>query len=132
FSCSGGFVAKVNAAGSALAYSTFVGGSKTDLAHEVAIGPGGTAYITGETNSTDFPVTPGAYESTYAGAGFRHAFVAKLDATGSTLVYSTFLEGSITDQGHGITVDTSGNAYVVGRTNSSAFPTTPGPPDTAF
>src|SRR5438093_173035 len=116
FTCSEGFVAKVNTAGSALAYSTFLGGSKTDIAHEVAIGPGGTAYITGETNSTDFPVTPGAYESTYAGAGFRHAFVAKLDATGSTLVYSTFLGGGNTDQGHGITVDASGTAYVVGRT----------------
>jgi len=132
FTCSEGFVAKVNAAGSALAYSTFLGGSKTDLAHEVAIDPGGTAYVTGETNSTDFPVTPGAYESTYAGAGFRHAFVAKLDATGSTLVYSTFLGGGNTDQGHGITVDASGNAYVVGRTNSSDFPITPGAVDTTF
>ena len=132
FTCSEGFVAKVNAAGSALAYSTFLGGSKTDIAHEVAIDSAGAAYLTGETNSTDFPVTPGAYESTYAGAGNRHTFVTKLDATGSTLVYSTFLEGSNTDQGHGITVDTSGNAYVVGRTNSSDFPITPGAVDTTF
>ena len=132
FTCSEGFVAKVNPTGTALAYSTFLGGSKTDLAHEVAIDSGGAAYVTGETNSTDFPVTPGAYESTYAGAGNRHAFVTKLDATGSTLGYSTFLEGSNTDQGHAITIDSSGNAYVVGRTNSSDFPITPGAVDTTF
>src|SRR5437899_7076771 len=132
FTCSEGFVARVNPTGTALAYSTFLGGSKTDLAHEVAIDSAGAAYLTGETNSTDFPVTPGAYESTYAGAGNRHTFVTKLDATGSTLVYSTCLEGSNTDQGHGITVDTSGNAYVVGRTNSSDFPIIPGALDTTF
>src|SRR3989454_331950 len=132
FTCSEGVVAKVNLAGTALVYSTFLGGSKTDLAHEVAIDAGGAAYVTGETNSTDFPVTPGAYESAYAGTGNRHAFVTKLDATGGTLVYSTFLGGSNTDQGHGIAVDASGNAYVVGRTNSSDFPITPGAVDTTF
>ena len=132
FTCSEGFVAKVNATGTALSYSTFLGGSKTDLAHEVAIDAGGAAYVTGETNSTDFPVTPGVYESAYAGTGTRHAFVTKLDATGSTLVYSTFLGGSNTDQGHGIAVDASGNTYVVGRTNSSDFPITPGAVDTMF
>ncbi len=132
FTCSEGFVAKVNPAGTALAYSTFLGGSKTDQAHEVAIDSGGAAYVTGTTNSTDFPVTPGGYETTYPGAGNGHAFVAKLDAAGSTLVYSTFLGGSNSDHGHGITLDASGNAYVVGRTNSSDFPITPGAVDTAF
>ena len=132
FICSEGFVAKVNLAGTALAYSTFLGGSKTDLAHEVAIDPSGAAYVTGETNSTDFPVTPGAYEVTYAGVGNRHAFATKLDAMGSTLVYSTFLGGSNTDRGHGTAVDASGNVYVVGRTNSSDFPITPGAVDTTF
>src|SRR2546427_11849419 len=132
FTCSEGFVAKVNATGTALAYWTFLGGSKTDLAHEGAIDPGGAACVTGETNSTDFPVTPGAYESTYAGAGNRHAFVTKLDATGSTLVASTFFGGSNTDPGHAITIDSSGNAYVVGRNNSSDFPSTPGAVDTTF
>lgn len=132
FTCSEGFVTKVNPAGTALVYSTFLGGSKTDQVHEIAVDSGGAAYVTGETNSTDFPVTPGAYETTYRGSGNHHAFVAKVASAGSSLVYATFLGGSNSDFGHGIALDASGDATVVGRTNSSDFPTTPGAVDTAF
>src|SRR5712691_248430 len=132
FTCSEAFVAKVNPSGSALAYATFLGGSKTDQGHEVAIDASGDAYVTGVTNSTDFPVTAGAYETAYPGSGNRHAFVSKLSPSGSALVWSTFLGGSSSEHGQGVALDATGNVVVVGRTNSSDFPTTPGAVDTTF
>ena len=84
----------------------------------------GSAYVTGDTASTDFPTTAGAAQTTHAG-GFD-AFVTKLDATGSGLVYSTYLGGSDTDVGSGIAVDGAGSAYVTGDTTSTDFPTTAG------
>ena len=133
-----GFVTKLNATGSALTYSTFLGGSGNETDYEllhfgassIAVDETGNAYVTGFTGSTDFPTTPGAFDTSYGGAG--DSFVTKLDASGSGLVYSTFLGGSGDDAGYGIAMDSSGNAYVTGRTRSGNFPTTPGAFDTSF
>jgi Beta-propeller repeat len=124
------FVAKLNPTGSALLYSTFLGGSSDDGGFDrggIAVDAVGNAYVTGETISADFPTTPGAFQPT-PGYGFgrvQDAFVSKLNATGSALVYSTYL-GATDTAGYTIAVDAAGNAYVAGFTNSADFPTTPG------
>lgn len=122
------FVTKLNATGSALIYSTFLGGSELDGGSGIAIDSAGNAYVTGSTASPDFPVTPGAFDTTFNGD--RDAFVTKLNPSGSALVYSTFLGGFESDLGASIAVDTSGNAYAAGVALSSSYPTTPGAFDT--
>jgi len=119
------FVTKLNAAGTAIVYSTFLGGSGSDQAQGIAVDSAGNAYVTGETDSVNFPTTPGAFRTAYSGGG-RDAFVAKLNASGTALVYATFLGGNGVDSGQGIAVDSAGNAFVVGETDSGSFPTTPG------
>jgi hypothetical protein len=119
------FVTKLNASGSALLYSTYLGGSSGEVGQGIAVDGAGRAYMTGSTQSTDFPTTSGAAQTIYAG-GFFDAFVTKLDATGSVLLYSTYLGGSGDDVGLGIAVDGAGSAYVTGQTFSSNFPTTSG------
>jgi hypothetical protein len=123
-----GFMTKLNATGSVLAYSTYLGGSADDSGYEIAVDPTGNAYILGLTNSGDFPATPGAFDTT-ANPG-RDFFVAKLNASGSALVYSTYLGGGANDFGGHIAIDASGNVYVTGTTSSIDFPTTPGALDT--
>jgi hypothetical protein len=118
--CGDGFVTKLNANGSALVYSTYLGGSDIDFALGMAIDASGNAYVTGATYSSDFPVTPGAFDTTFNGA----AFVTKLNTTGSALIYSTYLGG--TNGAGGIAVDASGNAYVAGTGGPPNFLTTPG------
>ena len=119
------FVTKLDPAGSALVYSTYVGGTRFDEANGIAVDAGGNAYVTGLTDSTDLPTTPGVFQPTLSGSS-EDAFVTKLDPTGSALVYSTYLGGAFIDSGSGIAVDANGNAYVAGWTNSHNFPTTPG------
>jgi len=108
-----------------LAYSTFLGGSGYDTGNAITVDTAGNAYVAGQTSSTDFPVTPGAFQTISTGA-----FVTKLNPTGTALVYSTYLGGSGTSSGGGtpnaITVDTAGNVYVTGQTYSTDFPVTPG------
>ena len=112
----------------ALAYSTYLGGSDDDIGNAIAVDASGNAYVTGLTRSSNFPVTPGAFQTTYAGGGSGgcfncgDAFVSKLNAAGSVLLYYTYLGGSGNDAGFGIAVDPSGDAYVTGRTTSSNFP----------
>ena len=119
------FVTKLNATGSALVYSTYLGGNNTDEGLGIAVDLAGSAYVTGETaSSTDFPRTLGAFQMTFGGGDFD-AFVTKLSPTGSILVYSTYLGGSSTDEGLGIAADSAGSGYVTGFTSSSNFPTTP-------
>src|SRR5207302_10589532 len=118
------FVAKLNAAGTALVYSTYLGGSGGDLGNGIAVDASGNAFVTGQTGSTDFPITASAFQSTTGGNG--DAFVATLNAAGTALVYSTYLGGSGGDLGNGIAMDASGNAYVTGQTLSTNFPTTQG------
>jgi Beta-propeller repeat len=115
------FVAKINSTGSALFYSTYLGGSDFDFGYGIAVDNSGNAYITGITYSTDFP-TLNPLQAAYGG-GIEDAFVAKINSTGSALVYSTYLGGSDRDYGYGITVDNSGNAYITGTTWSTDFPT---------
>src|SRR5216117_1725182 len=122
------FVTKLNPTGSAPVYSTYIGGSGGDSGTGIAVDSAGNAYVTGGTNSANFPTTAGAFQTTFVNAfdTDTDAFVTKLDSTGSTLVYSTYLGGSSTESGAGIAVDASGSAYVTGRTESFDFPTTPG------
>jgi hypothetical protein len=117
------FVTKLNSTGTALVYSTFLGGSGFDVGSKVTIDSAGSAYVTGR-GEPGFPVTSGAFQTSIAGS--FDGFVTKLNSTGTALVYSTFLGGLSSDTGNGIAVNTAGNAYVVGVTNSLNFPSTPG------
>ena len=120
------FVTKINPDGSSLAFSTYLGGTASDQARAIAVDASGAVYVTGYTNSADFPTTPGAFDTTFNG-GSSDSFVAKLSSDGASLLYSTFLggSGSFEDRVSGIAVDASGSAYVAGYTDSSDFPTTP-------
>jgi hypothetical protein len=115
------FVTKLNTSGSALVYSTYLGGSDWGSGHGIFVDFSGNAYVTGRTGSANFP-TVNAFQTSYGG-GDNDAFVAKLNPSGSALVYSTYLGGSGYDSGTGISVDSSGNAYVTGSTDSTNFPT---------
>jgi hypothetical protein len=118
------FVLKLNPAGTALVYATYLGGDSSDYGYGIAVDSAGSAYVTGYTYSQNFPVTAGALQSVLAGG--PDAFVTKLNSAGSALVYSTYLGGSNSDGGNGIAVDSAGSAYVTGYTNSLNLPTTPG------
>jgi len=116
------FVSKLNATGSTLVYSTYLGGSGSiEYGRGIATDALGRAYVTGSTTSTDFP-TRNAFQTTNGG-GLYDAFVTKLDASGSALVYSTYLGGTDSDHGLDIAVDGAGRAYVTGITYSTNFPT---------
>jgi uncharacterized repeat protein (TIGR01451 family) len=135
--CLDAFVTKLNPAGNTVIYSTFLGGGETtfvsnngtDIAHGIATDSAGNAYVTGETNSFNFPATAGAFQTSCRTHPFQEgsdpggnclpdAFVAKLNASGS-LVYATYLGGANTDIGYAIGVNANGNAYVTGRTFSA-------------
>ena len=114
------FVAKVNSSGQLL-YSTYLGGGNLDYGYAIAVDATGAAYVAGQTESTSFPVTKGAFQTTYQG-GISDCFVSKLNTTGSALVYSTLLGGTTLDLCSGIAVDSTGDAYVTGTTYSDNFP----------
>ncbi|WP_309495676.1 SBBP repeat-containing protein [Mechercharimyces sp. CAU 1602] len=124
------FVTKLNATGSSLIYSTYLGGTENNQGDGIAVDAFNNAYVTGFTTSSNFPVTSGAFQT--LNAGTADAFVTKLNPTGSSLVYSTFLGGSSSDSGFAITVNTDNNAYIVGATSSSDFPVTTGSFQTMF
>jgi len=128
-----GFVTKLNSTGTALIYSTYLGGTNEDDPSGIAVDSNGSAYVTGNAKSTDFPTTPGAFQTVNNGQGTTasNAFITKFNSTGTALVYSTYLGGSGVvggkgDGGSGIAVNSSGNAYVTGTTYSADFPVTPG------
>lgn len=116
------FVAKMNPFGTALVYSTFLGGNSADFGNDLFLDPSGFVYVVGQTFSNDFPVTPGAYDTNFQ---MNEVYIAKLDPSGSTLLYSTFLSNGGQNDGNSVTVDSLGQAYITGSTNSAIFPTTP-------
>jgi hypothetical protein len=125
------FVAKLDPSGGALVYSTLVGGAADDDGFGgLAVDAAGSAYVGGETRSADFPATPGAFDATHNG-GFD-AFVAKLDPSGSALVYGTFLGGGALDRALDLDIDAAGAAFVAGDARSAEFPATPGAFDTTL
>lgn len=142
------FVAELNPSGSGLVYATYLGGSGFDEGIGIAVDSADNAYVTGSTASADFPTTPGAYQTTFASTlasppqpctpiapppcGPRNAYVAKISAGGSSLLYSTFIGGSVFDFGTSIAIDAAGDASITGGTLSPDFPTTSGAPQTAL
>ena len=126
------FVVKLDPRGSSLLYSSYLGGSDGDAGIGIAIDAAGNAYVKGRTRSTDFPTTPGAFQSAYGGGDFGDAFVAKLNTSGSALLFSTYLGGADDEaSAGGIAVDAAGSAYVAGSTRSADFPVTAGAFQTA-
>ena len=123
------FVLRLNVNATDLVWSTFVGGVETDVAHGMSLDNQNNVYLSGDTTSSDFPTTPGAFDTDLGG---RDAFAAKLSADGSLLAYATFLGGNDDDSAAAIRVDDGGNAFVAGRTRSIDFPTTPGAYDRSY
>lgn len=118
------FVTKLSPAGDALVYSSFLGGSSGEFGLSITVDSAGSAYVTGYTWSTDYPVTPGSFDTSYNG-GTADVFVTKMNGTGSGLVYSTYLGGANREVGLSVAVDSAGRAYMTGSTQSSDFPVTP-------
>ena len=140
--CEDVFVSKLSPDGSSLIFSTFLGGARRDFGTRMAVDSAGAVFLTGVTTSTDFPVTAGSYQRT-AGGGIcvtssrrpvpcTDAFVVKLSADGSQLLYATYVGGSQFDGGSAIAIDAAGAAYVAGVSNSSNFPVIAGAPQTAL
>jgi hypothetical protein len=121
------FVTKVNAGGTALIYSTYIGGSQQEIANGIAVDNSGNTYLTGYTTSVNFPVTSGAYSTKLQTGGTQNkdAFVVKLNSSGNALVASTYLGGINADEGNGIAVRTDNSVYIAGFA-ASGFPTTAG------
>ena len=116
-----GFVLELNASGSSLLYSTYLGGSGTEYSHSILVDTYGNAFVVGFTTSTDFPVANPAQEAN-GGGGDYDAFAAKIAAGGRSLVYSTYLGGSDEDYANDMALDAAGNLYVLGDTASTNFP----------
>jgi hypothetical protein len=113
------FVTELNSSGSALVYSTYLGGREKDLGNGIAVDSSGEAYVAGMTDSSNFPVK-NAFQSALAGA--QNAFVTKLSNGGASLVFSTYLGGNNSDQAAAIALDSNANAYVAGTATSTNFP----------
>ena len=129
------FVSRLSSDGSTLQFSTFLGGADFDRLRGMAVDGNDFVYLTGSTRSVDFPITPGAFQETFAGAingcgsppydplrNCEDAFLTKLATDGTGIVYSTYLGGSSVDEGSDIVVDGAGRAHIVGNTVSSDFP----------
>jgi hypothetical protein len=137
-----GFVTRINASGSSLDYSTFLGGTSDDGVKALALDPAGAPLVAGFTVSTNFPTTPGAFDTQWTGVFglVENAFMSRLNVTGSSLVYSTYLSGSGVQQGVFVAgdrittmdIDPSGTLAVAGTSFSTDFPVTVGAYDTVF
>jgi len=122
------FVTKLNPAGTALVYSTYLGGSGNDIANAIAVDSGGNVVIAGSTSSTDFPTAQPPLPRTcnIGPDGCADAFVAEITSNGAALLYSTYLGGTGNDQARGAAFDPFGSVYILGQTDSPDFPTTAG------
>ena len=122
------FVSVINPSGTGYVYSTYLGGSLSEWATGIAVDATGSAYVTGTTSSSDFPTTPSSFIPTKpnGNSGTSAGFITKLDPTGATLVYSSYLGGSANEGAGAVAVDSHGSVYVTGSSQSSDFPTTPG------
>ena len=118
------FVAKLNATGTGLIYSTYLGGGGEEWAYAIAVDAAGCAYVAGDLRSGIFPTTPGAFQTT-EGGNANDAFLSKLNPAGSAFVYSTRFGRNGDDAALGVAVDAAGNAWIAGRTCSTTLPTTP-------
>src|ERR1019366_1539268 len=131
------FVFKLNPSGTALIYSTYLGGSTLETAYGLSVDSSGNVYVVGQTGSNDFPTTTGALQTSLP-VSLRSSFVSKLNAAGNGLIYSTYLGGAsqvsylCCDLAAGVAIDATGNAYITGTTNSSGFPVTTGAAQTKF
>ncbi|MBM2815202.1 MAG: type sorting protein [Ignavibacteria bacterium] len=123
-------VFKLNSGGTALSYSTFIGGTGDDLGNSIAVDGSGYAYIGGNSLSGNYPTTSGSYQTTIGGA--TDVIVTKLNTTGTALVYSTFVGNTSHEFGNALVIDDDGNAYITGETRSNNFPTTSGAYDQSF
>lgn len=126
------FVVKLNQSGSALIYSTLIGGSNNDVANSIVLDSSGNAYITGYTVSLDYPTTSGAIQTALGGEFYQNAFITELNPTGSVLLYSTYIGNKSWTSGESIAIDTGGNCFITGYTNSSNYPTTNGAYQTTY
>ncbi len=124
------FVTRLSPSGGSLVYSTFLGGASDDAAHAIALDTSGAATVGGSTQSTDFPTTVAAYDTSYNGRG--DGFVTRLSPSGGSLVYSTFLGGTDYDYALTLAVDAIGASTVAGETYAADFPTTVGAYDASF
>ena len=124
------FAVKLVPNGTALSYSTYIGGGYTEYGLAIAVSAGGSAYITGTTRSTDFPVTSGAFMKYWQGEA--DAFVTRLDTAGKALVFSTYIGSPAEDGARAIALDADGSAYITGYTLSSSFPISKGSFDYSF
>jgi hypothetical protein len=123
-----GFVVKINALGDSLIYSTFLGGNNFDQGISIALDGSGDSYVGGHTWSTDFPVTPGGFDTT---PNPPDSFIARINAEGTSVLNATYLGGSNGDDVvYGVAIGPSGNLYATGNTLSTDFPVTPGAFDT--
>jgi hypothetical protein len=124
------FVAKLDASGTSLLWSTFLGGSDGDHPRALSLDAAGNSVVTGYTYSTDFPTTAEAYDQSHNGGA--DVFVARLNSSGTSLLWSTFLGGYFFDYCFALSLDPSGNPLVAGATFCSVFPTTPGAYDESY
>jgi len=126
------FVLRLSPSGNRIDYATFLGGSADDWGMDLAVDTAGHAYVTGWTGSADFPTTPDGFDPDNDGSSGTDSFLVKLNPTGTSLIYSTFLGGRDEDYARDIAIDVTGSAYVTGRTYSGDFPVTPDALDTSF
>jgi hypothetical protein len=117
------FVVKINAAGTAIVWSSYLGGSGDDFAYGIAVDGAGNVFVTGKTTSTDFPAS-GGFDAAISGSA--DAFVTKIAADGASIMWSSYLGGSQSETGRAIATDGSGNIFVAGETDSSNFPASGG------
>jgi gliding motility-associated-like protein len=126
------YVFKLDPTGTTLIYSTFIGGPGDDSGYSLKVEQStGNLWVVGGTGSATFPVTPGAFQTTFGGSGLTDAYVLKLNSSGNSILYSSFFGGAWNDYGHGIDINTFGEVYITGESNGTVY-TTPGAFQTAY